>query len=67
MVTARMITDRMDGHSMRETAVCPHCQGRMILVDLTQRTRGERLTFRCEVCREFLIRESDGPKPHIEH
>jgi hypothetical protein len=39
----------------------------MILVDITQRMRGERLTFRCELCREFLIRESDGPESHIEH
>jgi hypothetical protein len=57
----------MDGHSVRETAVCPVCHGRMILVDITPRMKGERLTFRCEVCREILIRESQGPKPRIEH
>jgi hypothetical protein len=38
----------------------------MILVDITPLAKGERLTFRCEVCREILIRDSDGPKPEIE-
>jgi hypothetical protein len=38
----------------------------MILVDITPRTKGERLTFRCEVCREILIRDSDGAKPRIK-
>ncbi len=48
-----------DSHSRRETIVCPACGGQMILVDITPRTVGERLTFRCEVCREIVIRNSN--------
>ena len=56
-----------DGRSRREKLVCPICGGQMILVDIIQRIRVERLTFRCEVCREIVIRDADEPKQRAEH
>jgi hypothetical protein len=39
----------------------------MVLVDITPRIVGERLTFRCEVCREIVVRTSEGPKARVDH
>ena len=50
----------------RDTIVCPSCGGRMVLVDITQRVRGERLTFRCELCREIVVRNSDEAKARVD-
>jgi tRNA(Ile2) C34 agmatinyltransferase TiaS len=50
----------------RDTIVCPSCGGRMVLVDITQRVRGEKLTFRCELCREILVSNRDDSKRQAE-
>jgi hypothetical protein len=62
-----MDDNQIDGHSRREPIVCPICGGRMVLVDITPRIAGERLTFRCEVCREIVVRTSEGPKARVDH
>jgi predicted RNA-binding Zn-ribbon protein involved in translation (DUF1610 family) len=65
-VTKFMEENRSDGHSSRDTILCPSCGEQMVLVDVTQRIKGERLTFRCPVCREIIIRNSDEAKVQVD-